>query len=195
MEQSSDVELAAIDEAFRQQIRAWLAEHLVGEFKAVGGVGGPADDEAWDVRLAWERELAAARWLNISWPEEYGGRGGTPRQELLFQIEHAKANAPYWVGIQGRDLFGPTPNGAWSKVYCGGGSESVCRQRLQDSLREALAVTPQELYGHGDCEDDPEPYCFDQNRSVSTSAISIPPTPFQNRPTFQQTVSVGRDLP
>ena len=108
MEQSSDVELAAIDEAFRQQIRAWLAEHLVGEFKAVGGVGGPADDEAWDVRLAWERELAAARWLNISWPEEYGGRGGTPRQELLFHIEHAAADAPYWVGVQGRDLFGPT---------------------------------------------------------------------------------------
>ena len=108
MEQSSDVELAAIDEAFRQEIRAWLAEHLVGEFKAVGGVGGPADDEAWDVRLAWERELAAARWLNISWPEEYGGRGGTPRQELLFHIEHAAADAPYWVGVQGRDLFGPT---------------------------------------------------------------------------------------
>ena len=94
-----------------------------------------------------------------------------------------------------RDLFGPTPNGAWGKVYCGGGSESLCRQRLQDSLREALAVTPGELYGHGDCEDDPEPYCYDQNRSISTSAISIPPAPFQNRPTFQQTVSVKQNLP
>lgn len=33
---------------------------------------------------------------------------GTPRQELIFHIEHATAGAPYWVGVQGRDLFGPT---------------------------------------------------------------------------------------
>jgi alkylation response protein AidB-like acyl-CoA dehydrogenase len=108
MEQSKHAGLTAEDKAFCDQLREWLADHLVGEFRAVGGVGGPADDEAWDVRLAWEKELAADRWLNISWPEEYGGRGGTTRQELLFQIEHAKANAPYWVGVQGRDLFGPT---------------------------------------------------------------------------------------
>ena len=44
----------------------------------------------------------------MAWPEEYGGRGGTARQELLFHIEHANAEAPYWVGVQGRDLFGPT---------------------------------------------------------------------------------------
>jgi alkylation response protein AidB-like acyl-CoA dehydrogenase len=96
------------DREFVEEFRTWLAEHLVGEFARVGGVGGPADDEQWEVRREWERELAAARWLNVSWPEEYGGRGGTPRQELLFHVEHAAANAPYWVGVQGRDLFGPT---------------------------------------------------------------------------------------
>src|SRR5256885_16111185 len=111
MEQSSDVELAAIDEAFRQEIRAWLAEHLVGEFKVVGGVGGPADDEAWDVRLAWERELAAARWLNISWPKEYGGRGGPPPPGVLFHIGPAPPPAPYRGGGQGRHPSGPPPFG------------------------------------------------------------------------------------
>ncbi len=105
---TADAVLSPEDDAFRAELRAWLAEHLVGEFKAVGGVGGPADDAAWDVRLAWEKELAADRWLNITWPEEYGGRGGTSTQELLFHIEHAAADAPYWVGVQGRDLFGPT---------------------------------------------------------------------------------------
>ena len=69
--------LSAEDAAFRDELRDWLADHLVGEFRAARGVGGPADDRGWDVRLAWEKELAAARWLNISWPEEYGGRGGT----------------------------------------------------------------------------------------------------------------------
>ncbi|HEY2302653.1 MAG TPA: acyl-CoA dehydrogenase family protein, partial [Acidimicrobiales bacterium] len=104
----ADPHVAAEDRAFVEELRDWLADHLVGEFKAVGGVGGPADDRDWEIRLAWERELAAARWLNVAWPEEYGGRGGTARQELLFHIEHANAEAPYWVGVQGRDLFGPT---------------------------------------------------------------------------------------
>lgn len=30
------------------------------------------------------------------------------RQALLVHVEHTAAGAPYWVGIQGRDLFGPT---------------------------------------------------------------------------------------
>jgi alkylation response protein AidB-like acyl-CoA dehydrogenase len=103
-----DLQLSPEDEAFRTELRDWLAQHLVGEFKAAGGVGGPADDTMWDLRLAWEKELAAGRWLNVSWPEEYGGRGGTPTQEVIFHVEHAAAGAPYWVGVQGRDLFGPT---------------------------------------------------------------------------------------
>jgi len=103
-----DVDLAKDDELFREELRDWLAVHLVGEFKTVGGVGGPADDEHWDLRLAWEKELAADRWLNASWPQDLGGRGGTVTQEIIFHVEHAAAGAPYWVGVQGRDLFGPT---------------------------------------------------------------------------------------
>jgi alkylation response protein AidB-like acyl-CoA dehydrogenase len=100
--------LSAGDVAFRDELRDWLADHLVGEFRAAGSIGGPADDRGWEIRLAWEKELATERWLNVSWPVEYGGRGGTPAQELIFHIEHAAAGAPYWVGVQGRDLFGPT---------------------------------------------------------------------------------------
>jgi alkylation response protein AidB-like acyl-CoA dehydrogenase len=102
------MELTEGDELFREELRDWLADHLVGEFAAAKGVGGPADDSHWELRLEWEKQLAADRWLNASWPVEYGGRGGTVTQELIFHIEHAEAEAPYWVGIQGRDLFGPT---------------------------------------------------------------------------------------
>jgi Penicillin amidase len=94
-----------------------------------------------------------------------------------------------------RDLFGGHPRGAYSRVYCGGGSRARCRVALRSSLRQALKVSPSTLYGHGDCAGDPDAQCYDQNRSVITSAISIPPAPFQNRPTFQQTVSVKRNLP
>jgi alkylation response protein AidB-like acyl-CoA dehydrogenase len=104
---SVDVDLSPQDEAFRAELRDWLDEHLVGEFRTILGVGGPTDDRHWDLRLAWERELAEGKWLNVSWPEEYGGRGGTLLQETIFQVEHARARAPYWVGVNGRDLLGP----------------------------------------------------------------------------------------
>ena len=65
-----------------------------------------------------------------------------------------------------------------------------------DSLRQALKVRPSTLYGQNDdCSGDPDPQCYDQNRAVITSAIGIPPAPFQNRPTVQQTVSVKKNLP
>jgi acyl-homoserine lactone acylase PvdQ len=100
-----------------------------------------------------------------------------------------------------RDLYGPTPNGAYSRIYCGApdaahqGSVSRCRTALQDSLREALTVTPQQLYGYGDCESNPQPSCFDRNRSTNASGLSIDPQPFQNRPTFQQAVSITTTAP
>ncbi len=100
--------MTTANDELRTELRDWLTDHLVGEFAANKGVGGPADDTAWELRLMWERLLAADRWLNISWPVEYGGRGGTVAQELIFHIEHASAGAPYWCGVQGRDLFGPT---------------------------------------------------------------------------------------
>ena len=103
-----DVALAPEDVAFRDELRDWLADNLVGDFLDASGVGGPADDRRWDLRLEWERKLAADRWLNVSWPVAYGGRGGTPTQEVIFHIEHAAVGAPYWVGVHGRDLFGPT---------------------------------------------------------------------------------------
>jgi alkylation response protein AidB-like acyl-CoA dehydrogenase len=96
------------DEAFREELRAWLRDHLVGEFQAHLGVGSPTDDAHWELRLAWERELVSGGWLNVSWPEQYGGRGGTSTQEVVFQIEHARARGPFWVGVNGRDLLGPT---------------------------------------------------------------------------------------
>ncbi len=103
-----DFRLTPQEQAFRDEFRAWLDEHLVGEFARHRGVGGPADDSCWEVRLEWEKELAAGGWLGITWPREYGGRGGTLNEEIIFQVEHAHAGAPYWVGVHGRDLFGPT---------------------------------------------------------------------------------------
>src|SRR6266699_3835509 len=72
-----DIEIRPEDQAFAGEVQRWLDEHLVGEFAAHRGVGGPDDSAAWDVRLRWEKELSAGRWLGLTWPPEYGGRGAT----------------------------------------------------------------------------------------------------------------------
>lgn len=95
-----------------------------------------------------------------------------------------------------RDIFARKHvRGRWSRRYCGKGRPSKCRSILRRTLVEALGVTKEELYAHGACSDDPDAACYDMNRNTVASAISVPPFPFQNRPTFQQTVELTQRLP
>jgi acyl-homoserine lactone acylase PvdQ len=96
-----------------------------------------------------------------------------------------------------KDVLGLPISGRYSRVYCGNGSLHRCRMALRRSLRQALEVSPEELYGggNGDCAQDPQPSCFDQNRSQIVSAISVPPFPYQNRPTYQQTTELTHSVP
>ena len=103
-----EIEIRPEDQPFADEVRSWLDEHLVGEFAEHRGVGGPDDSAAWDVRLRWEKELSAGRWLGLTWPPEYGGRGATLAQAIIFEYFYARAQAPYRLGVQGQDLFGPT---------------------------------------------------------------------------------------
>jgi acyl-homoserine lactone acylase PvdQ len=108
-----------------------------------------------------------------------------------------------WYGYVSKDLrsllsangMGAPPSAPYSRIYCGSGSLEACRTALQQSLAEALKVTAAQIYGHGACENDPEPSCFDMNRWTTASGISIPPFPFQNRPTFQQVIELTKTLP
>ena len=94
--------------AFRDEVRAWLSEHLVGEFARIGGGRGTADEEFWDIRMEWERKLGAAGWIGLSWPREYGGRGATFSEQAIFNEEYVKANAPGRITFFGEGLLGPT---------------------------------------------------------------------------------------
>ena len=108
-----------------------------------------------------------------------------------------------WYGQVSKDLrdvlasngIGTLPKGAYSREYCGEGSLETCRQSLQSSLTEALSVTPAQIYGQGACAEDAQASCHDMNRWVNASGVSVPPFPFQNRPTFQQVVELTKTLP
>jgi acyl-homoserine lactone acylase PvdQ len=105
-----------------------------------------------------------------------------------------------WYGYVSKDLrallaangLGTAPAAPYSRTYCGGGSLAACRTALQNSLEKALLVTPAEIYGHGACASNAQASCFDMNRWTAVSAVSVPPFPFQNRPTFQQVIELTK---
>jgi alkylation response protein AidB-like acyl-CoA dehydrogenase len=104
-----DLHFSAEDEAFRREIAAWLDDALSGEFAILRGRGGPGDEHAFpDERRAWERKLGSDRWTVVGWPEEYGGRGCTLNQQVIYYEECARAHAPGRLGHMGTGLLGPT---------------------------------------------------------------------------------------
>jgi alkylation response protein AidB-like acyl-CoA dehydrogenase len=94
---------------FRAEARAWLADRLDGRFVKVRGRGGPGDEhELFDERWEWEQELGRDGWIGLGWPAEYGGRGATLLEQVIFFEEYARAGGPGRVGIVGEGLLGPT---------------------------------------------------------------------------------------
>jgi alkylation response protein AidB-like acyl-CoA dehydrogenase len=97
-----DLSFTAAELAFAAEIRAWLAEH-----KDPPPAFDSLDDEvAWG--RAWQAELAADRWVGVHWPVEYGGRGATPVEVALYNMEYARSRALQPVNRVGINLAGPT---------------------------------------------------------------------------------------
>ena len=91
------------DELFRQEVRSWLEDNVPKETR-------PADGpEMRDYDIAWQRRQFDGGWAGITWPEEYGGRGFSTIQQLIWYQEYARADAPY-VGVNfvGQLHGGPT---------------------------------------------------------------------------------------
>lgn len=100
---------SAEDERFRSEIATWLQDNLVGEFSKLKYRGGPGDEDAFpEERKQWEQKLASGGWTCVSWPQEYGGRGLSIEQQVIFYEEYARAGAPGRAGHIGDGLAGPT---------------------------------------------------------------------------------------
>ena len=97
------------DAAFRKEARAWLEASLSGEFAAARGLGRAGNEhEGRDIRLAWEGRLGADGWSCVGWPTSAGGRGATMAQQVAWNEEYVRADAPARVGVMGEGLLGPT---------------------------------------------------------------------------------------
>ncbi|MEE8312644.1 MAG: acyl-CoA dehydrogenase family protein [Candidatus Binatia bacterium] len=94
-------------EAFRAELRAWIADHL--DMTWGEAVSDPANDQARlvEIRRAWQRKLNAAGYLGMGWPKEWGGRGATGVEEAVLAEELARADAPAVPNFLGLGLCAP----------------------------------------------------------------------------------------
>lgn len=98
-----DLDLDAGDEEFRTEVRDWLAAHVpAAPLPSLETAAGFA------AHREWEATLAADRWSVVSWPEEFGGRGGSLLRWLVFEEEYYAAGAPGRVSQNGISLLAPT---------------------------------------------------------------------------------------
>jgi alkylation response protein AidB-like acyl-CoA dehydrogenase len=99
-----DFELTAEERAYRDEVREWLAANAPkdeGEAETVG-------DNSWvDRRRAWQKRLHEAGYVGIGWPKEFGGRGATLMEQLIFNQEMIHARAPEPINVIGLGMGGP----------------------------------------------------------------------------------------
>src|SRR5213080_1691907 len=98
-----DLDFSPQEKTFREEVSTWLRDNVPHEKRPYEG------DEAHAFDLAWQRKQFDGGWAGIAWPVEYGGRGLSTLQQLIWHEEYAKADAPY-VGMNfvGLNHGGPT---------------------------------------------------------------------------------------
>lgn len=90
-----DFRLTAEQTAFQSEVTDFIARGLP--------TGWDAEHGSLEDRLAVERDvmkrLAAKRWLALPWPEQYGGLGASPMQQMLFNEQMAYHGVPGTVNM------------------------------------------------------------------------------------------------
>lgn len=94
------------EEQFRAECADWLNAQMAGEFADIRGI--TTLTEKAERRKEWEQHLGAHGWSCIGWPKEWGGRGATLAEQVIFAEEYARAGVPGRVNHIGIELAGPT---------------------------------------------------------------------------------------
>jgi alkylation response protein AidB-like acyl-CoA dehydrogenase len=100
-----DLALSKEEQAFQDEVRAFLDEKLDDSLREAGRLTGGVFAE-FEYGLRWHKILNERGWAAPSWPEEYGGPGWSVIQRYIFETETARANAPriFNMGVQ---MVGP----------------------------------------------------------------------------------------
>jgi len=100
-----EIKFTDAEEAFRREARAWLEANKPPEGRPE--IADLKGRRAYD--MAWQRKMFDAGWAGINWPKEFGGRGASLMEQLVWYEEYAKVGAPEVnTGFVGLKHAGPT---------------------------------------------------------------------------------------
>ena len=99
--------------AFRAEVRAWISangpKHLEAELKqSTFGNSGLSSEDPMAAAKAWQAKKAQAGWACLHWPKEYGGRGATPIERVIWGQEEGAYGTLGGTFIIGHGMCGPT---------------------------------------------------------------------------------------
>ena len=102
------------DEArFRAEARAWIQanapKHLQAEL-ALAGFGQPPlrSGDVLAASKAWQKTKSDAGWACLHWPVDYGGRGASPIERVIWQQEEGVYGKLAGSFIIGQGMIAPT---------------------------------------------------------------------------------------
>ncbi len=98
-----NLDFTAEDIAFRDEVRAFLREHLPPALSEKVRTGKHITKED---MVKWHAILESRHWLASHWPVEWGGPGWSVTQRYIFDVEIALANAPR-IAPFGVNMLGP----------------------------------------------------------------------------------------
>lgn len=98
-----DLSETPVEQAFRAEARQWLEANRPELPMPPGDTA-----EGFGVHRAWERRFFDGGWAVVSWPVEYGGRGASLWEWLIFEEEYYRAGLPQRVAQNGIFLLAPT---------------------------------------------------------------------------------------
>ena len=93
-----NLEFSAEDQAFREEVRAFLRDHLPAHIvEATRRTTTVFVDR--EVALEWQRILVEQGWAVPGWPAQWGGTGWSPTQKYIFSLECYRAGAPMLIPL------------------------------------------------------------------------------------------------
>src|ERR1035437_1175477 len=94
-------------DAYRMDVRRWLEENRPQSMGSIDDLEAGGGDAIWARLKAWHKKLYAAGWAGLTWPKEYGGRGATFIEQVIFQQELGRLNLPMGCNVLGVIMTGP----------------------------------------------------------------------------------------
>ena len=99
--------------AFREEVRAWISanapEYLYEPLSTSGfGSTRTGDLDPLTEAKKWQKQKADEGWACIQWPKEYGGRGATPIQSVIWNQEEGVYGSLSRTFIIGQGMCAPT---------------------------------------------------------------------------------------